>query len=955
MAKAEFEGKELIGGYTVGRQLGEGAFGSVHHAFTREGKDVAIKVFAPIIGKDGEKDFNNFTHEAEILYRFDHRNIIPFLYSGSFSSTSGKGSHPFIVMQYANQGSLEGFIRRHKKYLIPLHEAMSCVVQASEGVQYSHDFKTPTQNDPNKPTGIIHQDLKPDNLLLHQNKPTDKLAVLVADFGVSVTAYRSNAQGGGTYPYIAPEKFKGVVEKAGDQYSLGVIAYELFTGKKPINLDHIDVPKMVALTVQRHGISVSEAEELIWGRAHALTVPDSFEEALAKQREPMNKILEELEPVVAKAIEKEPGNRYGSVEDFGEAVSKVYRESEKKQAKNTTVIDTGKQKVSPEDITPDPVLPPGPRIAPLSFVPAPIVPLFVEVDEVDSESPAIPAESVSSIPDAAATPAASVSPATSVPPELSSEIPDVVPPLPDALPVSVTSVDQDSTAQPAESLSSSAAAPVLLREENPASHPTGEIRFAPPAPMNLSDASSEPSAVFSSTANPSVPSVETVEKPTPPTPKPADSAPVPRPHPARPAPEASAAAPARQVPPAQPKPRKKELGPMPGSDIFDFIESDLPTSQLAPQTPDVNPLSPATPLQSAASHPTGEIRFAPPVRQQPENPPASVNPLPQARQQDVQPVPAQPVLPTLPRPSREHDKKRLTRRNFLKGAGVIAAGSIVVASGGVLVDRMLGSKEEPSARSQKEKPLPPVSIESIVSTERQAWATEKVPQPPEGLVNTLNSLREKGYQSMEAHYLPEQTVTIPLRDPREQLATASDLATLNKETGGYWLLIDGIESQQTVSGGAWHPAHAYKNDRLEDMMSRLRSKGLIDSPKLKGARFGATINEVQNIIFPEFKKEFGIDQGVVRLPTPAEFIALGKKLHPKWDNSENADGLPANNIDPALYDWLDGSLFGFPSATCGNPSLVKVLTGDFDGGFISSNGISIHKNNFGYRPVIVFS
>ena len=205
---------KIIGSYRVLEELGSGAYGGVYrgeHIFIT-GRVVAIKVLHGV-HLDSQQELDNFVQEAQFLEKLNHPHILKI-----FDVSMYEGL-PYLVVEYASGGSLKDRITRQAGKPLPVEEAIEILSQIGQGLQHAHQ------------QGIIHRDLKPGNILFNC-----KDEVLLADFGIStMLETRSIKQVGaaGTPSYMAPEQFKGEVSRRSDQYSLGCIAYELLTGRRP--------------------------------------------------------------------------------------------------------------------------------------------------------------------------------------------------------------------------------------------------------------------------------------------------------------------------------------------------------------------------------------------------------------------------------------------------------------------------------------------------------------------------------------------------------------------------------------------------------------------------------------------------------------------------------------------------------------------------------------------------
>jgi serine/threonine protein kinase len=212
-------GKEF-GRYLVDRELGAGAMGTVYRGRHREtGAKVAIKIVAPGLSSN-DAATSRFKREISILKQLDHPNIVRLINSGKYRGT------PFYIMEYVSGESLDHVIERRNRItweeLIPLGQ------QLCAGLQYAHD------------KGIIHRDLKPSNLMVLKDG-----TVKLTDFGIAkdtdVTALTAANATVGTASYMSPEQCRGVKDLThkSDLYSMGVMFFELLTGRKPFQAESI--------------------------------------------------------------------------------------------------------------------------------------------------------------------------------------------------------------------------------------------------------------------------------------------------------------------------------------------------------------------------------------------------------------------------------------------------------------------------------------------------------------------------------------------------------------------------------------------------------------------------------------------------------------------------------------------------------------------------------------------
>ena len=201
----------VIGNYRIISELGQGACGRVYLAqhTVLEKRVAALKLMHNVpLHEHQEKTL--FLQESHMLEVLRHPYILPIIDAGINEGL------PYIVTEYAPNGSLRQLLNQHINQPLSQEKALSILAQIGSALHYAHEQQ------------VVHRDLKPENILFNAQGNA-----LIADFGLAITLASMSMHvttQAGTPAYMAPEQVQGVVSREGDQYALGCIAYELFTG-----------------------------------------------------------------------------------------------------------------------------------------------------------------------------------------------------------------------------------------------------------------------------------------------------------------------------------------------------------------------------------------------------------------------------------------------------------------------------------------------------------------------------------------------------------------------------------------------------------------------------------------------------------------------------------------------------------------------------------------------------
>jgi serine/threonine-protein kinase len=265
-----------FGQYQIVAALGEGGMAAVYKAYQPSmARYVALKVLPRQYAAAAEFAAR-FQQEARLLARLQHPHILPV-----FDYGEAQG-YTYLVMPYVEAGTLAGLLRGKP---LPLPQVLRVISQVGDALDYAHS------------QGLIHRDVKPSNVLLDERGNC-----LLTDFGIAkllagASALTSTGTLIGTPAYMSPEQGRGeVLDPRSDLYALGVVLYEMLTGRVPYQAE---TPVAV-----------------IFKHAHApLPPPRDYNPDLAPA----------LEPVLHQALAKQPADRFATAGDLVQALQHAAR------------------------------------------------------------------------------------------------------------------------------------------------------------------------------------------------------------------------------------------------------------------------------------------------------------------------------------------------------------------------------------------------------------------------------------------------------------------------------------------------------------------------------------------------------------------------------------------------------------------------------------------------------
>jgi serine/threonine protein kinase len=271
---------QRIGKYEIVREVGEGSTGTVYLSHDPYyGRDVAIKLYYDDYGGDEDKSRaarKMFLSEAHMVGMLQHPQLMPIYDAGE------EGGHCYVVTEYVHGArTLAAFCKQDD--LLRVDQVVEIIFKCAKALHYAHS------------RGVIHRDIKPSNIMYTQEGD-----IRIIDFGIALVSDSdvSQLEGiAGSPSYMSPEQAQGQpLTNRSDIYSLGAVMYELLTGSRPFKAGN--------LAKLMHQIIYATPPPI-----HTL------------RRE----VPEDLEEVVATALQKDIDKRYKSGQDLAAALTRVHQ------------------------------------------------------------------------------------------------------------------------------------------------------------------------------------------------------------------------------------------------------------------------------------------------------------------------------------------------------------------------------------------------------------------------------------------------------------------------------------------------------------------------------------------------------------------------------------------------------------------------------------------------------
>lgn len=275
-----------IGRYRILRLIAQGGMGAVYEAEQdRPRRTVALKVIRP--GLASVSVLRRFELESQVLARLQHPGIAQIYDAGT--ADFGFGTQPFFAMELIRG---RGLLQYAVEGRLDVQARIELLAKVADAIEHAHQ------------KGIIHRDLKSANILVDeagQPKVLDFGVARATDSDVQATMGTDIGQLVGTLSYMSPEQIAGdpaAIDPRSDVYTLGVVLYELLTGRLPYETAGKTIPELAQVIRDREPTRLSSIDKFYRG---------------------------DVETIVAKALEKEKERRYASAADFAEDLRRYLR------------------------------------------------------------------------------------------------------------------------------------------------------------------------------------------------------------------------------------------------------------------------------------------------------------------------------------------------------------------------------------------------------------------------------------------------------------------------------------------------------------------------------------------------------------------------------------------------------------------------------------------------------
>lgn len=309
---------QRIGPYKIVREIGSGGMGTVYLADRAEGdfeQQVAVKLIKP--GMDSRQILERFQSERQILARLDHPNIARLLDGGV-----NKDGLPYFAMEYLEGEPISDYCDRHK---LSVEKRLALFQTVCAAVHYAHRNL------------VVHRDLKPGNILV-----SDDGTVKLLDFGIAKVLVSKDDEGRSQFlsmtqtgmhvmtpEYAAPEQVRGEpVSTATDVYALGVILYELLTGRRPfqfVTQAPAEIERLICTTEPAKPSTVISKSKNMTQRTKGEYEAGQLGVSTLRATQPQRlkrQLTGDLDNICLKALKKETERRYSSAEQFLEDIKR---------------------------------------------------------------------------------------------------------------------------------------------------------------------------------------------------------------------------------------------------------------------------------------------------------------------------------------------------------------------------------------------------------------------------------------------------------------------------------------------------------------------------------------------------------------------------------------------------------------------------------------------------------